>query len=73
MKVIVVDPKGITVAGKRHDSGSVVNIPDGAALKAFLHFQQVIPPKEKEPAKPDPALEKQAENPPGKEPAKPKK
>ena len=73
MKVIVVDPKGITVAGKRHESGSVVNIPEGAALNAFLHFQQVIPPKEKESAKPDPAPEKLAADPPDKEPAKQKK
>jgi hypothetical protein len=82
MKYEVVDPKGITCNGKRFAKGEVVPLPDGAALKAFLHFKQVIPreakkpaaePGEKEPAKPDPAPEMPAEDPRDKEPAKPKK
>jgi hypothetical protein len=82
MKYEVIDPKGITCNGKRIASGEVVPLPDGAALKAFLHFKQVIPregkkpiadPGEKEPARTDPVPEKPAEDPPQKEPAKPKK
>ena len=51
-------------AGNRHESGCVVEVPDGAGLKTFLHFKQVIPrDEEKQPAA----------DPPDKEGAKPKR
>ena len=48
MKFKVIDPKGIHADGKHLGKGEVVTLPDGAALKAFLHFKQVAPLKDKE-------------------------
>jgi hypothetical protein len=44
----VIDPKGIHAGGKLLAKGERVRLPDNAATKAFLHFKQVEPAKEKE-------------------------
>jgi hypothetical protein len=44
----VIDPKGIHAGGKHLAKGERVKLPDNAATKAFLHFKQVEPVKEKE-------------------------
>ena len=67
----VIDPKGIHVNGRHVQKGRIVPLPDGAALKAFLHFKQVIPREEEK--KPDKPAEATPADPPEKEPAKPKK
>ena len=60
MKYKVIDPKGIHAGGKHIAKGEVVTLPDGASLKAFLHFKQVTPHEEKKPAA-DPAAQAKAE------------
>jgi hypothetical protein len=53
MEYEVSDPKGIHVSGRHVQKGRTVALPDGAALKAFLHFKQVSPRvEEKKPEKP---------------------
>lgn len=44
----VIDPKGIHAGGKLLAKGERVRLPDNAATKAFLHFKQVEPAKDKE-------------------------
>ena len=66
----VIDPKGIHVNGRHVQKGRIVPLPDGAALKAFLHFKQVTPREEKKPEKP---AETPPTDPPDKGPEKPKK
>ena len=49
----VIDPKGVHVNGRHVQKGRIIALPDGATLKAFLHFKQVIPrEEEKKLAKP---------------------
>jgi hypothetical protein len=71
----VTDPKGIHAGGKHFAKGERVKLPDNAATKAFLHFKQVEPAKEKEAPDADAAAEaeaKEAEQ-PADPSAKPKK
>jgi len=51
----VIDPKGIHAGGKHLAKGERVKLPDNAATKAFLHFKQVEPVKEKEASEADAA------------------
>lgn len=60
MKYKVTDPKGIHAGGKHLAKGEIVTLPDGAALKAFLHFKQVVPLKDKEAPAADPEAEAKA-------------
>ncbi|HEY1121743.1 MAG TPA: hypothetical protein VGE67_09090 [Haloferula sp.] len=81
MKHRVIDPKGIHADGNHFAKGKVVDLPDGAALKAFLHFKQVAPvdevaekaklevPEDPAPAAP-PTAEKSAPDAPSKDPKK---
>jgi hypothetical protein len=77
MKFKVLDPKGIHANGKRYEPGDTVKLPDGAALKVFLHFKQVEPVEEeaKAPKEPkEPKAPKEPEEPKApKEPEEPKK
>ena len=57
----VIDPKGIHAGGKHFAKGERVLLPDNAATKAFLHFKQVEPAKEKEATTADPAAQAKAE------------
>ena len=67
----VIDPKGVHVNGRHVQKGRIIALPDGAALKAFLHSKQVTPrEQEKKPEKP---AETASTDSPDKEPAKPKK
>ena len=67
----VIDPKGIHVNGRHVQKGRIVPLSDGAALKAFLHFRQVIPREEEK--KPEKLAETAVVDPPDKDAAKPKK
>lgn len=82
MKYEVVDPKGIHCNGRHFAKGEVIPLPDGAALKAFLHFKQVLPREEKgeagasggkNPAAPETPPANTGDKPPEKGPAKPAK
>ena len=67
----VIDPTGIHVNGRPVQKGRIIAMSDGAALKAFLHFKQVIAREEEK--KPEKPAETAPADPPDKEPGKPKK
>lgn len=60
MKYKATDPKGIHAGGKQFAKGERIKLPDNAATKAFLHFKQVEPVKEKEEPAADPEAEAKA-------------